>query len=110
MPKILERDPAWLSRPTPGSRLFQPEGESKAQRSPDIRYEGPLRKVAHRGTELFVAVGNELRWSELGLLKDAGEDHERKHSRLFDAKAEQEDGQRAYRVCCYPKVVIQKPC
>ena len=99
MPKILARGPAWLSTSTPGYQLFQPDNNSKATRSPDVRYEGPLRKVAHRGTEIFVATGNELRWSDLALLKDAGEDYERRQGRSLNVDAEQEEGSaRAYRV------------
>ena len=99
MPKILARDPVWLSTPTPGFNLFQPDNDSKAKKLPDTRYEGPLRKVAHRGTEVIVAVGNELRWSELGLLKDAGEDYERRHGNRYDGRRHQEEqGERAYRV------------
>ena len=96
MPKILARDPAWLARPSPGFHLFQPDSSnSKAQRSPDVRYEGPLRKMAHRGTEVFVAVGHELRWSDMNLLKDAGDDVQRKYGAVYAAEAPEE---RAYRV------------
>ena len=80
MPKILERDPAWLASATPGHTLFQPSTSAAAQRSPDSKDAGASRKLAHRGTELFVAVGNELRWSEIGLLKDAGDRRRRQHT------------------------------
>ena len=73
MPKVLARDPAWLSRPSPGFQLFRPEERSQTYQVPDADYEGPTRKIAHRGTEVFVAVGNELRWADVALLKDAGE-------------------------------------
>lgn len=99
MPQVLARDPAWLARSTPGFDLFQPDTTTaKAPRSQDARYDGPLRKVAHRGTEVFVAVGNELRWSELGLLRDAGEEYRRTHAGRDAHDAEQTEGERAYRV------------
>ena len=60
---------------------------------------GPFRRIAHRGTEIFVAVGNEIRWSELGTVKDAGEDFQRRqHGRLFDESAGQHDDEKVYRV------------
>lgn len=31
---------------------------------------GPLRTIACRGTQIFVAMGKEIRWSDLVLLKD----------------------------------------
>ena len=95
MPKVLARDPPWLARPSPGFQLFRPDTKSTA-RTADSHYDGPSRKIAHRGTEVFVAVGNELRWSELGKLKDAGEEYTRRHGQY-----EAEDGEeveRAYRV------------
>lgn len=68
MPKVLSRTPAWLSRPKPGFELFQPkQTDTKTQQ----KYEGPRRTIAHRGSEVFVAVGKELRWADLSLLKDA---------------------------------------
>ena len=72
--RLRERDPAWLSSEAPGSDLFKPDtNTSRAQSTSTAKHEGTLRKIAHRGTEIFVAVGNELRWSELGLLRDTGE-------------------------------------
>ena len=96
MPKILARDPAWLGTGTPGQTLFEAGDATVSRTSQDSQTEGPQRKIAHRGTELFVAVGNELRWSELGLLQDAGD-----RSRLNSRSAKESDGQhdRVYRVC-----------
>jgi len=72
MPKVLARDPAWLSRPSPGFQLFRPE-QSRTYQVPggEDDYEGPLRRIAHRGSEVFVAAGQELRWADLASLKDA---------------------------------------
>ena len=90
MPKILERDPAWLA----SSNLFRPGISAAAQRSIDSKDVTATRKIGHRGTEVFVAVGNELRWSELGQLKDA-EDRRR---RQYTPQEGQGDSERAYRV------------
>ncbi|KAK5123702.1 hypothetical protein LTR85_002338 [Meristemomyces frigidus] len=105
MPKILARDPSWLARPSPGFQLFRADGRQNSQ-SPDVRYEGPLRKIAHRGTEIFVAVGNELRWSELGMLKDAGERFDRSHGR-YEEEVEEEDVEKAYRACVKQKAALR---
>ena len=94
MPKIIERDPAWLASATPGHNLFRPSTSAAAQRSPDTKDVGATRRVAHRGTELFVAVGSELRWSELGLVKDAGD----RRQRQYTPHEDQGDSKRAYRV------------
>ncbi|EME45042.1 hypothetical protein DOTSEDRAFT_70922 [Dothistroma septosporum NZE10] len=72
MPKILSQQPRWLDHGTPGYDFFQP-GRIDKTSSSNATTEGPLRRVAHRGSELFVAVGNEIRWSHLSTLKDAGE-------------------------------------
>ncbi|KAM0714803.1 hypothetical protein Q7P37_009267 [Cladosporium fusiforme] len=69
MPKVLSYTPEWLSRPSAGFKLFQSsQPQSKQQ------HEGPRKTIAHRGTEVFVAVGRELRWSDLSLLRDAEQD------------------------------------
>lgn len=101
--KILARDLTWLSRPTPGFQLFQPDPQSKSPKSPDVRFDGPLRKLAHRGAEVFVAVGTELRWAELEQLKSAGEVWDRSHG-MDEPVDEEEEVDRRYRVClCHAK-------
>ncbi|KAF2485132.1 hypothetical protein BDY17DRAFT_292988 [Neohortaea acidophila] len=106
MPNILSRDPAFLSRPAPGFNLFQPDGSVKGQHSSAGKSDGASsRKLAHRGTEVFVAVGSEVRWSELGLLRDAGEEAERGHKGTFEP-AEGSSAQKAYRVL---KTNISRP-
>ncbi|KAK4540134.1 hypothetical protein LTR36_009799 [Oleoguttula mirabilis] len=101
MPKVLARDPSWLARPSPGFQLFRADGRQHGQ-SPVVRYEGPLRRIAHRGTEVIVAVGNELRWSELSMLKDAGERFDRSHGRYAEEGVEDGEVERAYRVLKTP--------
>lgn len=80
MTKVLSHTPAWLSRPAPGFQVFQPA--EKARSAPALSngqgkkldYRGPVRTIAHRGTQVFFVAGNEIRWSDLVLLKDAGEE------------------------------------
>lgn len=69
MPRALSYTPDWMSRPKTAFNLFQPKQPASKQLS-----EGSRRTIAHRGTEVFVAVGKELRWSDLGLLRDAEAD------------------------------------
>ncbi|KAK5170642.1 uncharacterized protein LTR77_005231 [Saxophila tyrrhenica] len=93
MPKILARDPAWLS-----SKLFKAEEESRSRQIQDVVYDGPLRKIVHRGSEVIVAVGNELRWSGLGDLKVAGEEADRR----YRGGNEQEEGEKTYKILKTP--------
>ncbi|KAK6437287.1 hypothetical protein LTR95_006516 [Oleoguttula sp. CCFEE 5521] len=70
MPKVLEYTPAWLSRgegSQAGFDLFRQDG--KGQTDSD----GSRRTIAHRETEVFVAMGKEVRWADLRSLKDAHE-------------------------------------
>lgn len=107
MPKILSRDPAWLSAATPGFNLFQPnEFTSKAQHTPGDSYDGPSRKIAYRGTEIFVAVGNELRWSDLALLQHVGEErHRGKQTGRYSHDSEDTQQERAYKVSCTARMI-----
>lgn len=93
MPRVLERDPVWLSREAPGFQLFRPDDSKPASKQAQTtHYNGPSRKIAYRigrhGSELFVAVGGEVRWAELGQMKDAAEDFERRHGKLGTAEME----------------------
>lgn len=85
MPRILSYTPSWLSRPSPGYQVFKPSNNNKQLDPEDPNhyahvsnrpqeYLGPKRTIAHRGTQIFVAVGNEIRWSDLCMLKDDWED------------------------------------
>lgn len=70
MPKILSYTPEWLSRPSPGYHLFAPkqtDGNGVVARRPEP---GQRRTIATRGSEIFVAVGNEIRWADLVNLKE----------------------------------------
>ena len=95
MQRVIERDPSWLDRFTPAAQLFKPskEKEPRATQSKNSPYTGPLKRIAHRGTEVFVAVGNELRWSEVTALKEAAEDRPF-HGENGDVR----EGRKCYRV------------
>jgi nucleoporin NUP82 len=81
MPKVLSYTPAWLCEPAPGHNLFVPT-EEKTQRGQATTYKatdesrkrnakpGPRRTIAHRGTEVFIAAGKEIRWADLVYLKE----------------------------------------
>lgn len=82
MPKVLARTPAWLAREQAGFSLFNRNGNDTKEKQQNAG----RRTVVNRGTEVFVAVGSELRWGHLRLLKD---NHEFK----------QADEGRGWRVC-----------
>ncbi|KAL9612798.1 MAG: hypothetical protein Q9167_002633 [Letrouitia subvulpina] len=91
MPRVLNYTPSWLSRPSPGYQVFEPSDKNKQLDLEDPNsyahinnrrqeYLGPKRTVAHRGTQIFVAVDNEIRWSDLCMLKDEWEDLQQQRS------------------------------
>lgn len=71
MPKVLSYTPDWLSRPNPGYHLFAPKetngNGAGAKKQQDF---GPKKTIATRGSEIFVAVGHEIRWTDLVNLKE----------------------------------------
>ena len=76
MPKILEYTPDWLSRPSPGFKLFSSSKQKQSLNPLDSKrknddYDGPNRMIARRGTEVFVVVDDSIRWADLGTLKDS---------------------------------------
>lgn len=83
MPRVLSYTPAWLSRSAPGFRLFAKEEESRAQSngvqqtnvngSDTARISSQRRVIAHRGSEVFVAVDGTIRWGDLATIKDEWE-------------------------------------
>ena len=84
MPKIIDYNPQWLSRPSPGFQLFntskysstpaQPTRRGSAQRENGNSYEGPVKTIAHRKTEVFLVAGKDIRWSDLSILKNEYEE------------------------------------
>jgi nucleoporin NUP82 len=103
MPKILERDPAGLCSPGLGRRLFERSNQAQI---PDTRYPGPLRTIAHRGTDLFTAIGNELRWSDLSVLKDDGEQLRRSHRGSKEDNPLEGEGSQPYKVFLVTPICI----
>lgn len=77
MPKIKSFAPSWLNEPAPGHKLFEAVSDD-SRGSPSLGYgkkpkAGPRRTIARRGTEVFVAVGRQIRWGELAYLKESWE-------------------------------------
>ncbi|KAI0408635.1 hypothetical protein F4802DRAFT_594047 [Xylaria palmicola] len=74
MPKIKAYTPAWLSSPSPGHRLFAPNPDDvqniASYSSRAAAAASPRRTIATRGTEVFIAVGKEIRWADLVYLKE----------------------------------------
>ncbi len=76
MPKVLSYTPAWLTRPSVGHRLFASSKKPPPLATDDEdkvpangEYHGPQRTIACRNTEVFVVVDNQIRWSDLSMLK-----------------------------------------
>jgi nucleoporin NUP82 len=112
MPKVVSYTPEWLSKPNPGHAIFSnttfahtlPESlngtnpTSKRAAKP-----GPRRTIVHRGTQVFVAVGKEIRWADLVYLKEAWQ-HSKKSKRYTGRQSEEESQfeephAQGYRVC-----------
>lgn len=78
MPKIKSYTPAWLLQPSPGHDLFAPDPNdaqaTRAYTSNVFSKDGPRRTIARRGTEVFIAVGKEIRWADLLYMKERWED------------------------------------
>ncbi|KAK6197671.1 hypothetical protein LQW54_010680 [Pestalotiopsis sp. IQ-011] len=77
MPRIKGWTPAWLDKPAPGSNLFAPvkvDSKSSPFTSKTKPKPGPTRTIAQSGSQVFVAVGKEVRWADLIDLKERWED------------------------------------
>jgi nucleoporin NUP82 len=109
MPKVISYTPSWLCEPAPGHEIFVPAEENtprgqattlKALTESQKRSAkpGPKRTIAHRGTEVFIAVGKEIRWADLVYLKEAWD--EKRNGGQKNDEAGSEEGERAqgYRV------------
>lgn len=77
MPKIKSFAPGWLHEPSPGHQLFE-QSSDDAKAPAALPYgrkvkSGPRRTIARRGTEVFVAVGKQIRWGDLAYLKETWE-------------------------------------
>ncbi|KIX96468.1 uncharacterized protein Z520_07734 [Fonsecaea multimorphosa CBS 102226] len=115
MPKVIGYTPPFLSRPSPGSRIFtDPEPQSPASPSkrssylgalPSTQYQGPRRLVASRGTEIFTVVGNKVRWADLSAVRDEWEDNTQSGASRFGqsrSDATETTGDSVYRTLAVP--------
>ncbi|PVH82435.1 hypothetical protein DL98DRAFT_547896 [Cadophora sp. DSE1049] len=86
---IAEYTPAWLQKPYPGHGVFTPtpakatsnflsQSNGTGSASKRAVKPGPRRTIARRGTEVFIAVGKEIRWADLVYLKQGWEYKEAK--------------------------------
>jgi len=108
MPKIKSFAPGWLNEPSPGHKLFEltPE-DNKLPASLAFSRKakpGPRRTIARRGTEVFVAVGKQIRWGNLAALKETWESKQTRTTTPFEIYDEEAGGEHAaladgYRVC-----------
>ena len=102
MPRILSYTPPWLSRPSPGFEAFR-SSELESQTPPangSTRQEartGPKRTVARRGTEIFVVINNQIRWTDLRTLKEHWAEFRRRSSKRKEKgkRKNKEDGARS---------------
>ncbi|XXH04782.1 nuclear cap binding complex subunit [Hypoxylon texense] len=79
MPKIKSYTPAWLLPPTPGHDLFTPDpNDASLYTTKSFSKSVPRRTLARRGTEVFIAVGKEIRWADLVYLKERWEEKQAK--------------------------------
>jgi hypothetical protein len=70
MPKVLSYTPAWLSRPSDGFGIFAKDHDAANGHASKAKASTCLRRLAARGTEVFYAVGTEIRWANLQSLKN----------------------------------------
>ena len=107
MPKVISYTPPWLSRPEPGFHIF--DGPQSTLSSPyrehrgsghlpkanvDRPYLGAKRTVARRGTEIFVAADNKIRWADLCMLKDDYTEKERARKQNIHSQGSKKDAER----------------
>lgn len=99
MPKIKSFAPGWLNEPSPGHKLFEltPE-DNKLPASLAFSRKakpGPRRTIARRGTEVFVAVGKQIRWGNLAALKETWESKQTRTTTPFEIYDEEAGGEHA---------------
>ncbi|KXJ97472.1 hypothetical protein Micbo1qcDRAFT_230118 [Microdochium bolleyi] len=77
MVRIKSYTPPWLNKPSIGHQIFAPSDAEGAKGTSPSKIRAPLgprRTIARRGTEVFVAVGKEIRWADLVYLKERWQD------------------------------------
>ncbi|KAB8289835.1 hypothetical protein EYC80_010467 [Monilinia laxa] len=99
MPHVLGYTPTWLSKPNPGHEIFT-AGPTSNQTSSGNSYtsndrkstsSGPRRTIARRGTEIFIAVGKEIRWADLVYLKETWENNQGNQRSFLKGKSRLEE-------------------
>ncbi|KAI9893467.1 MAG: hypothetical protein M1814_006764 [Vezdaea aestivalis] len=76
IPKVASYTPPWLLRPSPGFDLFSNNLPNTFSSPDETAIPSPRRTIANRGTEVFVALGKELRWTDLRNLQDDWDEEE----------------------------------
>ncbi|KAB5570494.1 hypothetical protein GE09DRAFT_1217927 [Coniochaeta sp. 2T2.1] len=89
MPHIKSYVPSWLNEPAPGHKLFAPSTDDANLLYANRAKPGPRRTIARRGTEVFVAVGKQIRWGNLVHLKENWEAKQSKS--IFGSRIKKED-------------------
>ncbi|QSZ29155.1 hypothetical protein DSL72_003666 [Monilinia vaccinii-corymbosi] len=118
MPRVLAYTPTWLSKPSPGHEIFTAGPATSNPTAPGNIYNandkksnkpGPRRTIARRGTEVFIAVGKEVRWADLVYLKEAWENKQENQRSFLKGKSRSgeepeagDDVARGYRILKIP--------
>ena len=123
MPKVLSYTPAWLSAPAPASRLFRRNSGDRGDAVGDSRYASEKgyknvlrqrRVIAYRGSEVFVADGNKIRWADLALVKDdwisKARETERRIKREESVGEDEFPSETKLRVYWFLEICVQSNC
>ncbi|MCJ1283522.1 hypothetical protein MMC26_002852 [Xylographa opegraphella] len=105
MPKVLTYTPAWLSRPSPGFDLFQGNDRKLSHKASEFgskkSEQGTRRILAYRRTEycneIFVVVGNTIRWANLGQIKDDWEEEAHDRDVIKSIETGNQETKKSYR-------------
>lgn len=115
MPQVLGYTPTWLSKPNPGHEIFTAGpisnqtvfGNTYGSNDRKSNKSGPRRTIARRGTEVFIAVGTEIRWADLVYLKETWENKQENQRSFLKGKSKLGEESEAegnvaqgYRVSC----------
>lgn len=114
MPQVLGYTPTWLSKPNPGHEMFTAgptsntaSGNGYNSNHNKSNKSGPRRTIARRGTEVFIAVGKEIRWADLVYLKETWENKQENQRSFLKGKSRvgeeieaEEKAAQGYRVSC----------
>jgi len=67
---VLSSTPSWLHRPSPGPQLFAPKPSPSKPAAHKKKSRALPRTIAARDSEVFVAVGHDIRWADLAQWKE----------------------------------------